>query len=435
LIASSFSPSGGEGYQPERSQQITENKHMKIPPFLLTHCGCAPTVPHLKKFSAIRDAVRGYAVGALLVLGYSTTTSVAEEFPIAFSASQSLFQGGPSAGFDYSGSFGNGSVGINYRAVANSGTVAATVNGTLQTGHPTTVPPNTSATVSLQFVAIPNGGQITSTLGANVNVAAYFRFSIDMPWPVPDIGVNESMNLLNEGFFVNPSRSFTPWSNSASTASDEDNAFGVGPGINLGVGSLSAQVNVDVVQTISFTPTTITGTLLHSNQITGATGTIPFTNSIGAGPAVLSTPPLGVGIWSFRIVNLTLRNSFNNNVDLMLRPTIGYIIGSWNPVEQSIDVFNETYALNFNTIQIMDVFSVMVPCPAPVFAGCAVNPVGKFQLAGTGTPGLTYTLQTSTNLVDWVNHTNIVCAPDGLLSCLEDRKTNAPAFFYRLKWP
>ena len=46
-----------------------------------------------------------------------------------------------------------------------------------------------------------------------------------------------------------------------------------------------------------------------------------------------------------------------------------------------------------------------------------------------------HTLQTSTNLVDWVNHTNVTADPDGLLECLLDMETNAPACFYRLRGP
>jgi hypothetical protein len=45
------------------------------------------------------------------------------------------------------------------------------------------------------------------------------------------------------------------------------------------------------------------------------------------------------------------------------------------------------------------------------------------------------TLQTSTNLVDWLDHTNIVTDPLGLMDWREDMDTNAPARFYRLKWP
>ena len=60
---------------------------------------------------------------------------------------------------------------------------------------------------------------------------------------------------------------------------------------------------------------------------------------------------------------------------------------------------------------------------------------GLFRLQGTGTAGLTYTLQTSTNLVDWVSHTNAVAGPTGLIECLEDMDPAAPACFYRLRWP
>ena len=60
---------------------------------------------------------------------------------------------------------------------------------------------------------------------------------------------------------------------------------------------------------------------------------------------------------------------------------------------------------------------------------------GAERLGATGTPGLTYTLQTPTNLVDWGDRTNLVSDPTGLIECLEDMDPNAPAGFYRLRWP
>lgn len=71
----------------------------------------------------------------------------------------------------------------------------------------------------------------------------------------------------------------------------------------------------------------------------------------------------------------------------------------------------------------------------PVFAGHSVPAFGQFRLQATGTPGLTYTLQTSTNLVNWVSHTNVLADPGGLIQCLDEMGTNGRACFYRLSRP
>jgi len=64
-----------------------------------------------------------------------------------------------------------------------------------------------------------------------------------------------------------------------------------------------------------------------------------------------------------------------------------------------------------------------------------VSAPGQFQLQGSRAVGLTYTLQTSTNLVDWVDRINVVAGAGGLLECLMAMDPNAPACFYRLRWP
>jgi hypothetical protein len=71
----------------------------------------------------------------------------------------------------------------------------------------------------------------------------------------------------------------------------------------------------------------------------------------------------------------------------------------------------------------------------PVFAGCSMAAPGQFRLQAIGTEGLNYTLQTSTNLVNWLDRTNLVAGPGGLIEYLEDMEPTAPAFFYRLRWP
>ena len=71
----------------------------------------------------------------------------------------------------------------------------------------------------------------------------------------------------------------------------------------------------------------------------------------------------------------------------------------------------------------------------PVFGVCSVPAPGQFRLQGIGTAGLTYTLQTSTNLVDWAEHTNVVADPGGLIDWVEEMEPTVPACFYRLSWP
>ena len=56
-------------------------------------------------------------------------------------------------------------------------------------------------------------------------------------------------------------------------------------------------------------------------------------------------------------------------------------------------------------------------------------------MQGSGAAGLTYTLQTSTNLVNWVNHTNVTADPTGVIDWLGEMDSSAPAWFYRLRWP
>jgi len=72
---------------------------------------------------------------------------------------------------------------------------------------------------------------------------------------------------------------------------------------------------------------------------------------------------------------------------------------------------------------------------APVFTSCSVPAAGQIWLHGTGSAGMTYTLQSSTNLVDWVYHTNIVASPSGWIEWQGGADPNAPACFYRLCWP
>lgn len=64
-----------------------------------------------------------------------------------------------------------------------------------------------------------------------------------------------------------------------------------------------------------------------------------------------------------------------------------------------------------------------------------VQPGPAILLQIRGAPGQLYTLQVSTNLVNWLNLTNFPAAADGHWSITDTGVTNYPARFYRLTHP
>jgi hypothetical protein len=73
----------------------------------------------------------------------------------------------------------------------------------------------------------------------------------------------------------------------------------------------------------------------------------------------------------------------------------------------------------------------------PLILGSTVlpGPTFQFQLDGLGVPGLSHTLQTSTNLVDWVDSATQAAGPDGTLQFQDTPPPEWPACFYRLRRP
>jgi len=71
----------------------------------------------------------------------------------------------------------------------------------------------------------------------------------------------------------------------------------------------------------------------------------------------------------------------------------------------------------------------------PLITSTTLQPGPHLALTITGTPGLTYTLETSTNLMNWTARSNILIAPNGLFQFLEPTVTTPPIRYYRLRWP
>jgi hypothetical protein len=128
-------------------------------------------------------------------------------------------------------------------------------------------------------------------------------------------------------------------------------------------------MNLDLDQTIFFTPTALTGVASFENQTTGATGSVPFTIPTSS-PLNLALN-LGVGLWNISFENIVLENSFRNDINLELRPALDYLIGSWPPPGQglfSFGLIDQTFSLGFNTIPRLGEIQVEVleaPVPEP----------------------------------------------------------------------
>ena len=68
----------------------------------------------------------------------------------------------------------------------------------------------------------------------------------------------------------------------------------------------------------------------------------------------------------------------------------------------------------------------------PQFLTITAQSGPAFLLEGRGAPGMTYTLQTSTNLLDWATRTNLTAGPDCFFQYLDTPDPTWPACFYRL---
>jgi hypothetical protein len=71
----------------------------------------------------------------------------------------------------------------------------------------------------------------------------------------------------------------------------------------------------------------------------------------------------------------------------------------------------------------------------PAITSTVLQPGPKLALTLSGTPGISYTLESSTNLLNWSTRSNCVMAGNGLFQFVEVNTTNPPVRFYRLRWP
>jgi hypothetical protein len=79
--------------------------------------------------------------------------------------------------------------------------------------------------------------------------------------------------------------------------------------------------------------------------------------------------------------------------------------------------------------------SFIVPYPPPAITDWSAHLDGSFLLQFSGVAGSNYTLQVSTNLLNWIDRTNLMAGTNGIFNYVDEDTTNCPQRFYRLLVP
>lgn len=165
---------------------------------------------------------------------------------------------------------------------------------------------------------------------------------------------------------------------------------------------------------------------------------VPNFNNLARGNYTLELGRLVVGeLDEFRVWNVA-RSAAEIQAD-MLHPLTGAeanLIAYWPFDEAAGTMAYDSAANGRNGVLVNNIQRISSTIPtAPVFAGCAMAGPGQLRLRAGGSPGVAYSLDASSNLVDWINYTNLVANPDGLIQCDESTTNSGAAGFYRLRWP
>ncbi len=312
--------------------------------------------------------ITSIACGVVLTLATTVAPAATSTTTTNFNATDSLF--GLSAGFNINGDtrsvLGN-TLGIEYGASANTGTVNAGVNGSIRATYDDVIN-GSSTNVALNYL----GGlsSLSSAFGANAFVDAFVNVTIPIPF-LPDFPINATVNILDEGFFLAPSRTFN--ANLGVGVSDTDQDTAAAPAVTIVpvpvLDDVAAGVDLDIRQTIRLTPNSLDGILRGVNRSNGNVVAQGF--GIGASDFTsVALAGLDAGIWDFSILDIDLFGLFRNDVSMVINPFITLpVFSDFRPgTLATIPLFGQEFGLDFNTLTRNNVFSILVtPIPAAIW--------------------------------------------------------------------
>lgn len=236
--------------------------------------------------------LRALAIAAALAMAGSLAQATPTRFTqdVDFNVTdQSLWGGTTGFSFGTKGEKGWSGLNFGWDIGASTGTVSASVGGTVAVDHPTDRYLAGPVDLSIGFTGDAGGGWLESALGAWAKVWATLGVSVD---------------LMNKGFSLTPQTGFTP--TLGQSVSTDDNGALYGVGVNV-LSVFDAGVSLDVIQTDSLRLDGLDGTLMYGLRGSGQAHQMPF--HIGSGGPTLVQPLLDrVGTWDFWLADLELDN-------------------------------------------------------------------------------------------------------------------------------
>jgi PEP-CTERM motif len=251
------------------------------------------------------------------VIAPALAAPMTQNYTVDFSSpTQSIWgPGQDSADFGYDHYvLGNSTFGLRFATGASSGTVSANYDGSLSVSY------DSSATAGLVPLTIgyagsPNGGHYATSLGAYVDVTAYF--------PVPVVGT-VPVTITNPNYSLHTGATFTPSPPDHPTGSDSFTPASTSIGPDIDVLSGQAGIHYDIDQNSDLAIGALSGTATAVNETTHDTRTASF--SLGSSdPIALDLDE--TGLWDVTLGDLALPNTFSTQFSLGLRPFISYYIG------------------------------------------------------------------------------------------------------------